>query len=88
MAWNLRSKIVEGNRGFVQHPALRIGWGGGYWYGLARQLVELRPREHPVRSVSRQPGLPNAHVRQWPAVSATEFHEIMRGNSAAVLGIS
>lgn len=38
VGWALRSVIVDGNRGFVQHPIWQIGWGGGWWYTLARQL--------------------------------------------------
>jgi phytoene dehydrogenase-like protein len=38
VGWNLRPKMVEGNRGFVQHPIWQLGWGGGWWYPLARSL--------------------------------------------------
>jgi phytoene dehydrogenase-like protein len=38
VAWNLRAIDVEGNRGYVQHPMWSVAWGGGWWYGVAREI--------------------------------------------------
>ena len=38
VASTLRSQWVDGNRGIMQHPAWQVAWGGGWWYGLAREL--------------------------------------------------
>jgi glycine/D-amino acid oxidase-like deaminating enzyme len=38
VGWNLRGTYVDGNVGYVQHPIWALGWGGGWWYDLARRL--------------------------------------------------
>jgi phytoene dehydrogenase-like protein len=38
VAWNIRTKDVEGNIGWMQHPVWNGAWGGGWWYELARDL--------------------------------------------------
>lgn len=38
VAWNVRTKEVAGNVGWMQHPVWNAAWGGGYWYPLVREL--------------------------------------------------
>ncbi len=38
VAYTLRSEWVDGNRGLMQHPAWQVAWGGGWWYGVAREM--------------------------------------------------
>jgi phytoene dehydrogenase-like protein len=38
VAWNLRAVDVAGNKGYVQHPMWSVAWGGGWWYGAAREI--------------------------------------------------
>ncbi|MGH9034989.1 MAG: FAD-dependent oxidoreductase [Acidimicrobiia bacterium] len=75
VGWALRSVIVDGNRGFVQHPIWQIGWGGGWWYGLARRLnapVQLHVPP-PLQLLLRDSG-----VRQplYPCASAAAIFDV------------
>ncbi|HVW34335.1 MAG TPA: FAD-dependent oxidoreductase [Acidimicrobiia bacterium] len=38
VAWNIRTKNVAGNVGWMQHPVWNAAWGGGYWFQLVRAL--------------------------------------------------
>lgn len=38
VAQTLHTVWVDGNRGLMHHPSIQVGWGGGWWTHLVRQL--------------------------------------------------